>query len=148
MTACIDTNKAWLTRIHGDIAAVYTWIDEERSLVLIPIHRHKPTWFIVQDSAAYKYADDGYLMQQAFKACEVMGFGVSPGTAYRIAKIIIEGLGDLIGMPNEAPDLVETAAQKTIGEMHILDEDGKTVASEAIHAPDGAIESGFTPVMH
>ena len=133
MSAVIDTRKAHLVRQHGDITAVYTWINEERALVLIPTYRKQAGWYIVADSAACKYDDDHYLMRAAVKACDVMGFGESAGTAFHIARIIHEGLGDLVLMPPEPPDVVEEAvkAMKRIGELH-LKADGEVIGSQDI----------------
>lgn len=136
MSAVIDTRKAHLVRQHGDITAVYTWINDERALVLIPTFRSRPTWYVIPDSAAYQYDDDQYLKHAAVRACEIMGFGPSAQTAFRIASIIIEGLPDLIGMPHEPADAVEEAvkAMKRVGEMH-LKADGEVVGSEDITVP-------------
>ncbi|MBM3380220.1 MAG: hypothetical protein FJY39_10870, partial [Betaproteobacteria bacterium] len=41
------------TRRHGDLLAVYTWLGEERALVLIPALRRGAAWFVVAESAAF-----------------------------------------------------------------------------------------------
>lgn len=132
MSACIDTRKAHAIRQHGDITAIYTWVNDERAMVLLATYR-KAGWYVVLDSAAYQYDDDEYLMRAAIKACEVMGFGESAGTAFHIARIIHEGLGDLVMMPPEPPDLVEEAVKemKRIGELH-LKADGEIIGSQDI----------------
>lgn len=132
MSACIDTRKAHAIRQHGDITAIYTWINDERALVLLATYR-KGGWYVVMDSAAWQYDDDGYLMRAAVKACDVLGFGESAGTAFHIARIIHEGLGDLVLMPPEPPDPVEEAvkAMRRVGEMQ-LTADGEVIAAEDI----------------
>lgn len=142
MSVCIDTNKAHLVRQHGDITAIYTWVNDERALVLLPTFRKLAGWYVIPDSAAYQYDDDAYLMRAAVKACEVLGFGESMDTAFRLARIINEGLPDLVTMPPSAPDPVEEAVKnlKRIGEMHIK-EGGRVVASEDITAPRGVDNS-------
>ncbi|MDO6385589.1 hypothetical protein [Uliginosibacterium sp. 31-12] len=145
MSVCIDTRKAHQVRQHGDITAVYTWVNDERALVLIPTFR-KAGWYVVADSAAYLYDDDHYLMRAAIKACEVMGFGESHTTAFSIAKIIHEGLGDLVLMPPEPPDAVEEAVKnlKRIGEMH-LKADGEIIGSQDITVGGQANEFQAVP---
>ncbi len=145
MSVSIDTRKAHLVRQHGDITALYTWINDERSLVLIPTFR-KSGWYVVCDSSAFKYDDDAYLMRQALIACDVMGFGDSPGTAFRIAKIIVEGLPDLVLMPPQPNDMVEAAVRelRKLGEMRCVDGDGNVIGHENVMAPSTAISTDFT----
>jgi len=141
MSVCIDTRKAHLVRKHGDIIAIYTWVNGERAMVLVPAFRKDGTgWYVIPDSAAFQYDDDDYLLKAAARACDVMGFGLSAPTAFRIANIIIEGLEDLIRMPAEQPDMVEEAAKKCIGEMH-LRADGEVVGSEEVLIPTAAGQS-------
>ena len=104
MGATLDPRKAHLVRQHGDIIAIYTWVNDERALVLIPAHR-KPgnPWFIVCESAAYRYDNPHYRPKQSRKAAEVIGMDETQTARFKIATIIIEGLGDLIRMPS-APE--------------------------------------------
>lgn len=144
MSVCIDTRKAHLVRQHGDIIAIYTWVNGERAMVLLPAHRKSAGWYVIPDSSAWQYDNDDYLLRQSAVACDVMGFGLSAPTAFRIANIIIEGLEDLVRMPHEPPDIVEVAARHALGEMH-LKADGELIRSEEIVAPAGAgqrFESG------
>lgn len=128
MAAKLDLNKAHLTRQHGDLLAVYTWVNDERALVLIPAYRKNAAWYIVCESAAYKYDNPEYLARQAVKAAEVLGMEPSPNNWVRLATIIIEGLPDLIEMPS-APHPVLMRA--TVGEMKLL-ENGRLIAGEEI----------------
>lgn len=136
MGANLDLNKAHLTRQHGDILAVYSWVNDERALVLLPAYRKNAAWFIVCESASYKYDDPRYLAKQAAKACEVLGIEPCTANWYRIGTIIHDGLPDLIEMPS-APDVLLTRA--TYGEMRML-ENGKLIAGEEIRfeREDGA----------
>ena len=78
MATTIDTEKAYMSRQHGDITAIYTWVNDERALVLVPTFRKGAPWFIVCESAAYKYDSDLYIAKQAIKACEVLGIEPIP----------------------------------------------------------------------
>lgn len=129
MGVSLDLRKAAFHRQHGDILAVYTWVNDERALVLLPALRAPGSpWFIVCESAAYKYENTAYLAQQAAKAAEVLGMDECSGTAFRIANIIIEGIGDLIRLPHApAPD----KQSASIGEMKLM-ADGVQIGGEDI----------------
>jgi len=99
MPATLDTKKAHLVRIHGDIAAIYTWVNDERALVLVPHFRPGAPWYVVLESAAFKYDDPAYLAHACTKACQVLGIEPSRPNWVRVATIIHEGLPDLIRMP-------------------------------------------------
>lgn len=124
----LDLEKAHLTRQHGDLLAIYTWVNDERALILIPAVRKNSAWYIVCESAAYKYDNMHYLARQAKIAAEVLGMEPSPNNWYKLAKVIHEGLPDLVRMPT-APDPAMTRA--TFGEMKLF-EDGKLMRGEEI----------------
>lgn len=128
MAAKLDLNKAHLTRQHGDLLAVYTWVNDERALVLLPAYRKNAAWYIVCESAAHKYANPEYLARQCRIAADVLNMEPSPNNWVRLATVIIEGLPDLIEMPS-APEPVLMRA--TVGEMRML-ENGKLIAGEEI----------------
>lgn len=128
MPASIDTRKAHLTRLHGDIYAIYTWVNDERALVLIPANRPGAPWYIVMETAAYEYDDPHELRRRSIKACEVLGMEPSKPNWFRVAKIIHDGLPDLITMPSAPPPEYLKGA---VGQM-ILKEAGKTIAGEDI----------------
>ena len=115
MGATLDPRKAHLVRQHGDIIAIYTWVNDERALVLIPAHR-KPgsPWFVVCESAAYRYDNPHYLAKQARKAAEVIGMDETQAAWFKIASIIIEGLGDLIRMPMGIPHGIFNKSDRTV----------------------------------
>ncbi len=105
MPATLDTRKAHLVRHHGDLVAIYTWINDERALVIAPRYRPGAPWFIVCESAAYTWDDSdphyvGEVARKALKACEVLGIEPTPTNARRVAGIIIDVLPDLICMPS------------------------------------------------
>ena len=125
----LDLGRAAFHRQHGDILAIYTWVNDERALVLLPAHRPKsPAWFIVAESAAWRYDDPAYLARQARVAARALGMDETQSTWLRIATIIIEGLPDLIRM-RSAPD--PDVLPATAGEIK-LSIDGEHVTSEEI----------------
>lgn len=141
MPASIDTRKARIVRQHGDLTAIYTYVNDERALVLVPTHRPGAPWFVVCESAAYTW-DDGdrryvaEVARKSLKACEVLGMEPTPTNARRVANIIIDGLPDLIRLPT-APDAELHKA--SFGRME-LRADGRAIAGEEIRVEkEGAV---------
>lgn len=127
MSVQLDPRKAHAAHIIGDILAILTWVNDERALVLMPAHRAQGSpWFVVCESAAYKYDNTRYLAQQAAKAASVLGMDEVLSTWRRVADIILNYLPDLIRMP-AAPEPEKLAG--AFGSM-ILKEDGKTIHQE------------------
>lgn len=124
----LDLNKAYLSRQLGDLTVVYTWCDDERAMVLIPTYRKGAAWYIVKESAAYKYDNKEYLKKQCMVAAEVLGMEPSPNNWFKLASIIHDGLPDLIEMPSAPDDKLLTP---TLGEMRMY-ADGKMMAGEEI----------------
>jgi hypothetical protein len=91
--------NARFRRVHGDIVASYQYVNDERAMVLWPLHRKGVPAFIVCDSAAFKYDDPKYLAAQALKCAEMWGMESSSTVWFRVATIIHEGLSDLIRLP-------------------------------------------------
>lgn len=128
MSATLDTSKAHLVRVHGDITAIFTWINDERAMVLLPTYRAKAPWYVVMESAAYKYDNPKYLARQCPVACDVLGIEPSTRNWSRVATIIHEGLPDLIRMPS-APLIVPRGTN--YGALKVF-EGGRQVAEEDI----------------
>ena len=128
MSASIDLRKAHVTRFHGDLMAVYSWIDDERALFLIPHLRAGAPWYIVKESAAFKYDDPAYMARQCAKACEVLGIEPSRPNWVRVATIIHEGLPDLVRMPSAPPKELHSAAYGHIQ----LRADGQLIGGEEV----------------
>lgn len=103
MPASLDLRRAHLHRRHGDLLAVFTWVNDERAMVLLPAFRPGAPWYIVMESAAFKYDDPAYLARQCVTACEVLGIEPSRANWVRVAGIIHDGLPDLIRMPSAPP---------------------------------------------
>lgn len=117
MATTIDTEKAYMSRQHGDITAIYTWVNDERALVLVPTFRKGAPWFIVCESAAYKYDSPFYIKKQGLKACKVLGMEPNDANSYRIGCIIDEGIPDLIRIPTQ-PEREVTG--KKYGELKVM----------------------------
>jgi len=137
MGVSLDPRKAHAAHIHGDILAILTWVNDERALVLMPAHRAPGSpWFVVCESAAYRYDDPHYLARQAHKAAEVLGMAETTSTWFRIASIIHDGLSDLIRMPSAPePEYIKAA----IGEMKLL-EDGSLISGRDIQIEKPTME--------
>jgi hypothetical protein len=133
MPATIDTRRAHLVRQHGDLTAIYTYVNDERAIVLVPSRRPGAPWFVVCESAAYTWDDSdpryvGDVARKALKACDVLGLEPTPTNARRVASIIIDGLPDLIRMPS-APG--PEHYRGSFGRME-LRADGQTIAEQDI----------------
>lgn len=133
----MDLSKTFLNRQHGDIIACYTWINDERALVLIPALRKLTAWYIVLESAAFKYDDPHYLAKQCAIACDVLGIEPSKPNWVRVATIINEGLPDLVKMPS-APLPDPTEGSKHLGSI-ALKADGKLINEQEIKDNTGGV---------
>lgn len=134
MGVSLDTRRAHMVRQHGDLLAIYTWVNDERALVLLPFMRIRPGWWVVCESAAFKYDNDVYLKKAAMAACVQMGLEPSPNNWFRIAKVISEGLPDLIRMPGFQPP---PATGPTYGHLTVR-ADGVEIAGEDLRdTPEG-----------
>lgn len=144
MGVSLDVRKAHATHRFGEITQVLTWVNDERAMVLVPSFRKGAPWFVVCESAAWKYGEDAYLVKQSKKAAEVLGMGDSSHTWLKIAAIIEEGLPDLIRMPAApVPDLLKAA----FGQME-LREGGKTIAQQDIRLESDGAEYEASPTVH
>lgn len=139
MSVQLDPRKAHKAHIVGDILVILTWVNDERALVLMPAHRAQGApWFIVCESAAYKYDNPNYLAQQAAKAASVMGMDETTSTWYRVADLIMNYLPDLIRMPSSPePEKMDHA----IGEMKLM-ADGQLIKGEEIRLDKEAVTYG------
>ncbi len=131
MPACIDTTKAHLSRAHGDLTAIYTWINGERCIAILQHTRVRPPTFVVMESRAYQYDDPLCLQQSALDACRFLGLDPALNW-YRIAKIIHEGLPELVAMPSEPS---WERKKREFGEM-VVKQDGQEIAREALVIED------------
>lgn len=120
--------KARGTRTVGDIIVSRQYVNSEPALVLWP---KRPTAragaFVICLSAAFKYAEDDYLIEQSMKAAEVMGMFPTKQTVYRIADAINSSLDDLVSMKPEPED-----EKKSAGEGKLIT-GGRTIDFEMLH---------------
>lgn len=143
MPATIDTRKAHLTRQHGDITAIFTWVNDERAMVMVPTFRAGAPWFIVMESAAFTWDDENSrnvpeVVRKSMKACEVLGIEPTPTNCRRIAGIVIDALPDLIRMPSSPPKEYHRAS---FGHME-LRADGQALAGEDIRVEKEGVTYG------
>lgn len=139
MGVSLDLRKAHLSRVHGDITAVLTWVNDSRAMVLIPTLRRDAGWYIVDDSAAYRWninAIDSveraqamaHADQQSRIACSMLGIEPSLRNRARLVNIVTDMLPELVSMPSAPlPEYLKGA----VGQM-ILKADGQAVAGEDI----------------
>lgn len=146
MGVSIDLRKAHSSRIHGDIVAVLTWINDSRALALIPGVRKDAGWYIVDDSAAWKWnlnAVDPIERRQALAhadaqariACSMLGIEPNKQNRARIINIVVDTLIELVRMPSAPPP---EYLRGTVGQM-ILREGGKQLAGEDIRVADEGV---------
>jgi len=101
--------NAWKIRRQGDIVVAYHWVNAEPAMVMWP--ERKPLGcvpYCIGLSHAYKYAKNtgyptAYCIQQAVIAAQVMGMDAGRETCKHIVEIILDGLEDLVKMPEERP---------------------------------------------
>jgi hypothetical protein len=132
MGVTLDIRKAHAAHKFGDIVQVLTWVNDERAMVLMAANRANSPWFIVCESASWKYDNPQYLARQAAKCAEVLGMDQNKSTWVKIATIIHEGLPDLIRMPSKQPPEFHAG---NFGQM-TLRGDGEIIRQEAIRLED------------
>ena len=135
----LDLRKAHSSRVHGDIVAVLTWVNDARALVLLPAMRKDAGWYIVEESAAYlwninaidqheRHAALDHANRQAYNACDMLRIEPSKRNRARIITIVTDVMPDLLRMPS-APDA--EMIQGALGEMKLM-ADGKQVGGQDI----------------
>jgi len=134
MGTSLDLNKAHMNRPYGDIVAVFSWINDERALFLIPRYRKGAPWFIVMEPAAHTWSDQqGHnnifkVIEKGQKACEVLGIEGNPANVRRLIGIVNDAIPDLVRMPTAPPTEYYRGA---IGHM-TMRANGEAFASEDI----------------
>lgn len=143
MSVSIDLKKAHLTRVHGDITVVFSWMNDERAMFLIPHMRPGAPWFVVMESASFAWDDSdpktiASAIQRGHKACEVLGIEPSPWNVRRIVGMVIDGIPDLVRMPSSPP----TEYHKTSYGHLTLKADGTPIAGEDIRIEKTGVQYG------
>lgn len=142
MPLTLDLRKAWKHQRHGDLMVVLTWVNDERSLVLLPAYRRDAGWAIIGESAAWKWAVDSddremrsdaqlHALQESHRICAQLKLEPSRPNRARVISVITGWIPDLIRMPG-APEPELTSA--SFGQM-VLRADGKVIAGEEIRLP-------------
>lgn len=132
-----------MVRQHGDLTVIYTWVNDQRAMVLLPHLRPGAPWFIVMESASFSWDDSDRrniptVVKKSMKACEVLGIEGSPHNCRRVAGIIIDGLPDLIRMPSAPPQEFHRASYGNL----LLKADGVPMASEEIRVEKEGVTYG------
>jgi hypothetical protein len=149
MSVSLDLRKAHKHQRHGDIIAVLTWVNDERALVLLPALRKQAGWYIVQDSAAYRWGVDHpspdirrpaqqHALVQSHIACSMLGIEATRANRAKIISIITGWLPDLVSMPS-APEA--TYLNGSFGEIS-LSVDGKRIAAQDVKIEDKGASYG------
>lgn len=133
MPASIDLSKAFLSRVYGDIVAVFSWLNDERALFLIPQYRNRAPWFVVMEPAAHEWNDQDpsmlmLVIGRAVKACDVLGIEPTPRNARRIVGIVNDAIPDLLRMPSAPPAEYQRGSYGSL----ILRANGEEIGGEEI----------------
>jgi hypothetical protein len=139
MPASLDLNKAWRHQRHGDLTVVLTWVNDSRALVLLPNLRRDAGWYIVDESAAWRWGVDHpdtavrrqaleHAMEQSVIACSILGIEPSLKMRARVVSIIAGWIPDLVSMPGAPEPELSSVAQGEI----TLRVDGEVVKQEQI----------------
>ena len=84
----VDTRKAHLCREQGQFTAIYTWVNDERALILLNHLRPCSPFIVIGESAAWKYDDTLYLAEEARRAVDRLRMEPSMQTWIKLATII------------------------------------------------------------
>lgn len=139
MPVSLDLRKAWKYHRTGDLIVVLTWVNDERSLVLMPALRRNAGWVIIGDSAAWKWAVDHedratrtqaqhHALVESHKICDQLNLEPSRMNRARVISIITGWIPDLIRMPS-APE--PEFNPESYGQL-LLRADGKPIAAEEV----------------
>lgn len=142
MSISISLDKAHAHRAYGDLVAIWSWLNEERALFLVPRYRRGAPWFVVYERAAHEWDDRSPqtvfdVMRRAVIACEALGFTPTPQNARRIVSIVNNAIPELIRMPHAPePELLPG----DFGQL-VLRANGEEIAREQIRLPrdEGAV---------
>lgn len=134
MGASIDLSRAHKHQAYGDILAVFSWINDERALFLIPRYRAKAPWFVVMEPAAHAWSDQNEwssipaVIAKGNKACEVLDIEPNMSNVRRLIGIVNDAIPELVRMPH-APAREHHAG--SYGQM-VMRADGTPFASQDI----------------
>lgn len=149
MPVSLDLRKAFKHQKHGDLMVVLTWVNDERSLVLMPTLRKNAGWVVIGESAAWKWGVDhedkamrmdaqAHALVESHKICDQLNLEPSKMNRARVISIITGWLPDLIRMPG-APE--QEFNPESYGQM-ILRADGKAIAGQEIRTEVEGVSYG------
>lgn len=149
MGVSLDLRKAFKHQRHGDLYVILTWVNEERALVLATALRRDAGWYIVQESAAYRWGVDHpdkglrreamqHAMAQSEIACAMLGLEPSRPNKARVISIITGWMPDLIAMPSAPEPEFKAAAH---GHM-ILRADGVEIGGQDVREEVAGVSYG------
>jgi hypothetical protein len=126
MPVMLGGAKARGQHILGDVVVSFQYVNDEPAMTLWSLRSAQNAGaYVVCLSSAFKYLDQPYLIQQAYKACEVMGTFPTRDATFKIATIIFDHLEELVRMRPEQED-----EKVAIGEGSIVAGDGSKVHFE------------------
>lgn len=134
MGASIDLSRAHHHQVYGDLVAIYSWINDERALFLIPRFRKGAPWYVVMEPAAHTWSDQSEwtnireVCAKGMKACEVLGIEPNPTNVRRLVGIVNDAIPVLLRMPH-APD--KELYRQSFGQMQMR-ANGQVMAAEDI----------------
>jgi hypothetical protein len=137
VSVSLDLRKAHKHQRHGDLVVVLTWVNQERALVLLPALRKDAGWYIVNESAAYKWGvdhDNPTIRREAMEhavvqsniACQMLGLEPSKMNRAKVISVITGWLPDLVAMPSSPMPEFKPG---NYGHM-VMRADGKEIAAE------------------
>ena len=137
MSVQLDPRKAHKAHIVGDILVILTWVNDERALVLMPAHRAQGSpWFIICESAAYKYDNPNYLARQSAQACPMRDKTIPAGGSVVVSPWLIQRHRDT-GLAREG-HLGQGHEQTTIGAIVVSQQ--LAIGDQSLHGIEEALE--------
>lgn len=140
----LSSDRAWKTRVHGDIVASFQWLkvdgedDPHPCLCLYSASRRMETGaYAIRQKSAHWFADNRgnptkELLTTAMEAAQQMGFDLGDrSAAFKVISVIVDAIPDLIAMPSDQPGAlaIKRAIHGIEGRVTM---NGKTVHEEVI----------------
>lgn len=149
MPVSLDLRKAWRHQRHGDMVAVLSWVNDERAIVLMPALRRNTGWYIVLESAAFKWGVDhpdfsiarearSHAARQSEIACDMMNLEPSKMNRAKVITIITGWLPDLVAMPSAPPPEFKSGSYGAM----VLSADGKPIGGEDLREEVEGVQYG------
>lgn len=115
--------KARGQRILGDVVVSFQYVNDEPAMTLWSLRSAQNAGaYVICLSSAFKYLDQPYLIQQAHKACDVMGMFPTRDAVFKVATIIFDHLEELVRMKPEQEE-----EKESVGEGSLVASDGSKI---------------------